>query len=332
MFRTCIAILITLCGLTAVAPAQVYSGYSTYYGPSYGYSHAPAYSNSSYSTGYGPLRVFDWRWWSGAPPYRNTAYTSPYWGGSYGAPAYTAAYAPTYAGYASTSYYAPSIYSGAMYAPSIASADTCCMVPTTPCCGTGLACAGGNCPGGNCAMNYSPGEMSPTPDPSMSGSSGSQRFESESDPGAVDPDEAGGPREEDGFRRSSPERPNDDYDGTSRGAGYGPERAVEQRDNGSDLPKAPIDLPDADVPDDGFSPAPTDDVPSEGLEQELDASEAEPAADRSLLDLDSKLTQAPSLRRERHSMRARFGSPSLARTQVDPATLPAAVDLRLVKK
>lgn len=327
MIRTCIATLITLCGLTAVAPAQIYS---TYYGPSYGYSHAPAYSNYSYSTGYGPLSVFDRRWWSGLPTYRSAAYTSPYWG-SYGTPAYTAAYVPTYSGYASTSFYSPSLY-GAMYSPSLTSADTCCIVPTTPCCGTGLACAGGNCPGGNCAMNYSPGEMSPTPDPNMSGSSGSRRFESESDPGAVDPDAATDPREEDGFRRSNSERPNDGYDGTSRGAGYGPERAVEQRNNGSDLPKAPTDLPDAEFPDDGFSPSPTDSVPSEGLEQELGAPEAEPAADRSLLDLDTKLTHAPSLPRERHSLRARFGSPSLARTQVDPATLPAAVDLRLVKK
>src|SRR3546814_8087526 len=38
------------------------------------------------------------------------------------------------------------------------SADTCCVVPPSACCGTGLACAGGNCPGGNCAMNYSPND------------------------------------------------------------------------------------------------------------------------------------------------------------------------------
>src|SRR3546814_6518402 len=99
------------------------------------------------------------------------------------------------------------------------SADTCCVVPPSACCGTGLACAGGNCPGGNCAMNYSPNDgMAPRPDPNMSGSSGSRRFEAESDPGAADPaaadPRAADPGDEGEFRRSDPNLPNDGYEGS----------------------------------------------------------------------------------------------------------------------
>jgi hypothetical protein len=170
-------------------------------------------------------------------------------------------------------------------------------------------------------MNYGPDDMSPTPDPASSGSSGSRRYESESDPGADRPRDPN--EEEDGFRRSSP---TDNYDGNPRGADYGPRRPIEQR-NGSDLPKAPTEIPDADLPDDGFEPLPPDE-----LDKRLDAPEADPAADRSLLDLDSKLTKAPSLIRQRHSMHARFGSPKLARAKVDPSQLPASADLRIVRK
>jgi hypothetical protein len=348
MIRMCFATLAVLCSLGGFAQAQVYT---TYYGPGYsaygsGYSAGPAYSG--YGTAYGPLRVFDPRWWAGSPPYGSnyvggyssgvvtpsyTAAYSPYTAASAYSPAYTAGYGPSYSAF-QTSYYAPAYTPsyGAYYGSAYASTDGCCVVPTTACCSPctscGLACAGGNCPGGNCGMNYGPTDMSPTPDSSMSGSSGSRRFESESDNrDPVDPIDA---PEGDGFRRSDP---NNNYEGgTPRGAGYGPERSIEQKNNGSDLPRKPTDGPEADVPEDGFNAVPSDSLPSEGLEKELGAPEDTPAADRSLLDLDSRLTQSTPVHRHRHTMQARFGSPKVARAEVNPSALPSPTELRVVKK
>ncbi|HEX6987764.1 MAG TPA: hypothetical protein VF170_20455, partial [Planctomycetaceae bacterium] len=94
---------------------------------------------------------------------------------------------------------------------------------------------------------------------------------------------------------------------------YGPQRPIEQR--------APTDGP-ADEPEAAGE-----------SEEGLNAPGGDdPAADASLLDLDTRVTQAPSLLRERLPMRARFGSPKLARAKVDPAALPAASDVRLVRK
>ncbi len=358
MIRTCFATLIILCGLAVVAQAQVYT---TWYGPTYSYAYSPVYSSYGYTASYAPVVTGDWRAerrayrqtarayrraaratrraafysaWYGSPTYA-TAYAPSYtvaYAPTYTAaysPAYTVAYSPSYtAAYSTTSYYSPSGY--AAYSPVLTSSNTCCMVPTTQCCGLGVACVGGDCPGGNCLMNYSPNDgMQPRPDPASSGSSGVRRFESESDPGAVDPADEGG------FRRSNPNRPSDGYESGgydnsgSRGAGFGPRQPIEQRNNGTELPKRPTDdLPDAEQ--DEFRVAPPDNgVPSNGLEQDL--SPEEPAAD--LLNLDTRLTQTPALPLQRHSLRARFGSPQLARSAVDPATLSApAEELRLVKK
>ena len=71
---------------------------------------------------------------------------------------------------------------------------------------------------------------------------------------------------------------------------------------------------EADTPAGGLN-APADDVP-----------------EARFLDLDSRITSAPSLLRDRTRMSARFGSPKLARAKVDPATIPGAAELRLVKK
>lgn len=281
MTRTCFAALAAVFGLASAAPAQVYT---TYYTPGYTtYYHAPAYTNYSYTTGYGLRSVFDRRRWTGS-----TAYTSPYYTAYTPTYSYTAAYAP-----AVTSYYSPAVD------PAVA----CC--PTNPCCTPcALACAscpGGTCPGGDCSLNYGPVDMTPRPDANASGTSGSRRFESESD------GTGGTSGTRDNFRPTNPDRPDDGYNDTSRGAGYSPQTPIEQR--------APTDEPEEEA----------DPAPAGETEEEL----TPPAA---LLNLDTALTHAPSLLRERLPMRARFGSPKLARTEVDPATLLDATELRLVRK
>lgn len=312
MIRMLTAACLLVSGLASSAPAQVYT---SYYAPSSSsYYHAPPYSYStySYSSAYGPLRVFDPRWWAGVPPY-TAPYTSPFAG------SYTAGYAPT----ATTSYYSPTIDTAVAYysAPAIGVSNACC--PTTCCapCPTACAsCPGGNCPGGNCAMNYGPVDMTPQPDPASSGSAGSQTFQNESG-GNQGPTPATNDGQADDFREPyNRDVPNDGFNGEPRGAGYRPESRIQQ--------KAPT-VVDDDAPEPAGSEEPEPEAESDGS---LSAPGGDPDAAAPLLDLDSKISQAPSRLPTRRPLRARFGSPSLARANVDPASIPNATDLRLVRK
>ncbi|MBA3311723.1 MAG: hypothetical protein M3552_01375 [Planctomycetota bacterium] len=307
MIRTFFAALLALGGISSMASAQVFTSYDS---PAYTtYYHAPAYSYSNYSyrSGYGPLGLVNWRWWSGMPSYAGT-YTAGYAPASYHAPT-TSYYAPTTSYYApTTSYYAPVADTTLAYhsAPIALASNSCC----TPCCSP---CSGGSCPCGNCAMNYAPSDLTPRPDPA---SSGSRTIESESsgtrstDPGVNETDDWRG-------------RPSDGYGGTERGAGYAPQTKIEK--------KAPTDVNDESgaEPAAGAGPEPAGEAEPEA-EDTLEAPGSDPAA--SLLDLDTRITRVPTVNRERLSMRARFQSPSLARSKVDPQSLPTGGELRLVRK
>ena len=314
MFRLCLAAVLTLGGLASVAPAQFYT---SYYAPSYsGYYHSPPLAYSSYSTtrAYGPWSVFDWRRWAGVSPY-TTAY----------APSYSAGYSPF--GYSAG--YAPVADTTlAFYAPAIASSGACC----TSCCSSCspcVACAGGNCPGGNCGLNYGPVDMSPQPDPATSGSSGTsgtRTFRSESE-GAAEP-AADDNRFDNNERYERQPPPEDGFNPAGRGAGYRPESTIQQ--------KAPTRVDEPAVAPAGQT-EPLEDLPPQaldgsGTEQEFERPAGNPDAAAPLLDLDAQLTQAPSFLPVRRELRAQFGSPALARATVDPATLPAATDLHLVRK
>ncbi len=334
MIRTFLAALLA-CGMAAPVSAQSYF----YSGPSTSYYAPASYSNYSYTSGYGPMRMFDPRWWAGAPPYR-AAYAPSY----YGSTAYTASYSPMYtASYSpvmTTGYYAPTMDASlAGMSPMVVASNACC----SPCVGCS-SCASGNCENGNCGMNYAPstGTLRPEPDPassgsSGSGSSGSRTFESQSggnrngSSGGTAPGTNG-----DNFEPYNRDRPSDGF-GTSgaRGAGYRPESGIKQKAP-MDVPEDPAESeskaaePEADVPADGKAPAVEAPAGTAGV---LTAPGAdEPDASLPALNLDSKVTAAPSLLRERTRIKARFGSPQLARAKFDPATIPAAADLRLVKK
>lgn len=351
MSRTFFAALLTLVGLTSAAPAQMFysgpTGYTSYYGPTY--FHAPAYSPgyaaSSYTAGYrgyGPLGILNPRtWFGGRRAYRSAAYTSPFYGSTY-----SAAYAPSYsytAGYSpllvdtTTSYYGGDALALASYeTPLISTGSACCQpscCPTSCCqpCGGCSSCASGNCPGGNCALNYAPaGDMTPKADPNMSGSSGSRTYQSESS-GTTD-----------GFRRSreneapnNGNRPDDGYnpDG-SRRSGYRPAEQIQQKaptkdpeNTGAGNAATSDAAANNAASDAGSADEKTTDGPTVPADKEKETDAATPA-----LNLDAKVAAGPSLLRERLRMQARFGSPQLARAKVDPATLPAAADLRLVQK
>lgn len=325
MTRMLTAACLVLGGLVSSAPAQVYT---SYYAPSSAYYHAPPYSYSAYrySTNYGPLRVFDPRWWAGVPPY-TAGYASPYttnYTAGYSSPfasSYTAGYSPI----TTTSYYSPTVDTAVAYysAPSIGVSSACC--PTTCCdpCATGCAsCSGGNCPGGNCAMNYAPGDMSPQPDPALSGSSGSKTFESESgnNPGSANPGTRNQDQGDDFREPYNRDVPDDGFSG-SRGTGYRPEQRIEQ--------KAPTDLPNEAGPEAAGEPS-VEEPEAEG--EPLSVPSGEPDAAAPLLNLDTQVSQAPSRLPRRTSLRARFGSPSLARAEVDPAKIPSGESLQLVRK
>jgi hypothetical protein len=349
MSRTFFAALLALCGLTTAAPAQMFyggpTGYTSYYGPTY--FHAPAYSpgyssysyTSGYRGGFGPLGVLNPATWFGWRPNRSAAYTSPFYGSTY-----AAAYSPSYsyaAGYSpllvdtTTSYYAPEdgIALASYSVPAAATGSGCC--PTACCapCGGCSSCASGSCPGGNCAMNYSPSaDMSPKPDPNISGStsgtSGSRTFESQS--GGANGGASGTNR--DNSQPYDRERPSDGFGPAgSRSSGYPPQTQIRQ--------KAPVKAPEepeagaGNANDTGTSGGASD--AGAAGESKTDGpmvvpkTEEEPAA---ALDLDAKIAAGPSPLRERMRITARFGSPQLARAKVDPATLPAAAGVRLVQK
>lgn len=329
MTRTFLAAVLTACGLTSASQAQMY-----YHAPGYTSYYAPAYSNYSYTTGYGPLGIFSPRAWFGGP----TAYTSPFYGSTYTtaySPTYTASYSPV----VTTSYYAPT--------SSTAVASACCAPACcTPCCapcGSCPSCVAGNCPGGNCSLNYSPSaSLRPEPDPASSGSSGSKTFQNQSGGTENSTDNFGPPRN----------RPDNGFDGdTEYGAGYRPEQKIEKRAPATTTDEEPEAEPEAEAADDApaagdstpASNATPADNPNESGTDDASGNDAtgglgapgaddQPEAVVPALNLDTRITAAPSLLRQRTRMTARFGSPQLARAKVDPATLPAATELRLVRK
>ena len=335
MTRAFSAALLAVCGLTSAAPAQTFysgtTGYTSYYAPAYTSYYAPAYtsyyapastsyyapasySNYSYQSNFGPLGILGPRFWLGGAR-RSAAYTSPFYGTT---PTYAAAYSPmmTAAPIATTSYYAPADSTLAMASPVMLASNSCCT-PCTAC----PTCPSSGCPGGNCSLNYAPtsGELKPEPDPASSGSSGTRTFGSES--GGTG---SGGATQPDNFRPYEREQDEDGFGSGERGANYPPGQKIQQK------APAPADLPDdAQKPAEAETP---DNAPTGGLN--APAADGEPDASApALLNLDAKITAAPpSLLRERAKMKARFGSPKLARAKVDPSTLPAAAEVRLVRK
>lgn len=348
MTRVFSAALLAVCGLTSVAPAQTFysgtTGYTSYYAPAYTSYYAPAYtsyyapattsyyapaasySTYSYQSNFGPLGVLGPRFWFGGAR-RSAAYASPFYGTT---PSYTAAYSPvmTASPIATASYYAPADTTLAMASPVALASNSCCT-PCTSC----PTCPSNGCPGGNCSLNYAPtsGELKPEVDPNSSGSSGTRTFGSESGGAGTGGTGSGGATQPDNFRPYERERDEDGFGSGERGAGYRPESKIEKKAPAADLPDDAE--PEAEKPADGDEPA-AEAPRSAPAGLSAPASDEQPEARAPALpNLDAKITAAPpSLLRERSKMKARFGSPKLARAKVDPSTLPAAAEVRLVRK